>query len=128
MSNDVFSLGYFRELHDFKISTAKKRIFIANIFKEQNGYSGDLVILDDISKNSIHHILPHIKIMPEDIFIDHLDTINKYLLAQGDSDFIEKIHNPCNTPFVAKEVQQTIVNNQKINAYVTVNKEEYDNN
>ncbi|HGP3873428.1 TPA: hypothetical protein ACLKPY_004638 [Klebsiella pneumoniae] len=121
MSTTVFSLGPFRELHDLNIYTSKKRFFIANIFKDSNNYKGDLLVLDNISKNSIHHNLSRMSPLPEDIFLEQLDLIRSYLRTQGDNDFIAKIHNPCNTPFISLSDQQLIVNNQGINVTLTVN-------
>ena len=121
MSNTVFSLSPFRELHDLNIYTSKNRIFIVNMFKESNPYKGDLLVLDNVSRNSIHHNLSVMSPQPEDVFVAQLDLIRNYLIAQGDDDFIEKIHNPCNAPFISLKDQQTIVNNQGINVAVTVN-------
>jgi hypothetical protein len=45
MSSSVFVLGASRELHDINVSTNQGRMFIINIFKENNGFSGDIATL-----------------------------------------------------------------------------------
>lgn len=121
MSNSVFSLGTSRELHNINVSTINGRIFIINIFKETNGYSGDFVVLDKASGHSEYYVLSNFKVNAEDIFVDGLDAVINYLSLKNDCDSINDIHNPCNTPFIGQHTQDQLAQGKNIQINVRVN-------
>lgn len=119
MSNSVFVLGAFRELHDINVSTNQGRMFIINIFKENNGFSGDIAILDKLSNNSSYYVISNLLPSASDIFSSGIDAVLTYLSQYNDK--INDIHNPCNTPFINSQAQNTIIQNKGLNLTVRVN-------
>ncbi|MFZ4834535.1 hypothetical protein [Rouxiella sp. Mn2063] len=119
MSSGVLTLGASKELQNINISTNNGREFIINIYKEQTGFSGDMVILDRISGTSIYHLISQLKSNVCDIFSDGIDNVLTYLCQYNDA--ISDIHNPCNTPFIAPLDQNEIIKNKSISLSVRVN-------
>lgn len=119
MSSSVFVLGASRELQNINVSTNQDRMFIINIFKENTGFSGDLVILDKSFGISTYYIISKLQPNASDIFSLGIDAVLTYLAQYND--VISDIHNSCNTPFINSQDQNTIIQNKGLNLTVRVN-------
>ena len=124
MTTTLLEIGSYRDVHDIEIKTSNGRRCTIDIYKiNNNEFESEVTILDNVSNASGSWVY---KTKPRsssalDNFTAAIELIKIYISQADPSDKIEDIHNPCNTPFISENDQNSILKNQSIHLRVRIN-------
>ena len=120
----VFSTSPSRNVHDINVKSKNGRAFVVDIYEQNaSNYDSTVTVLDRVSSNPgswLYNVTPA-TISGNDNFKAAVQLINQYLAAVDPADAISDVHNPCNCPFVAEQVQNQSLSILGINLQVRVN-------